>query len=605
MKTVFHKSIEVLSIAALGLSFFFILAILVFMNSLYYETNTRNLRDAALALRSALPEGYFLESGRHLPWLEDIKHNSYRLTLIDTGGNVLEDSQFDRGNLDNHRNRPEVAAALAGQEGSSLRKSDTAGIDNLYIALPVYAPGITTGNNDTAGSNKATPIGVFRLALPVRNFRVRIAAAALPYLYLPVLIIAAAIGAVYLFSRSLGKSFTRLVQLTQAVSSVPGLEAAPNPPLISDTQEFASLEKALRDMTAELTCRILDARTEGSRLQGILNGMSEAVFAMDSRLMLSLVNPRARELFDIPADRETTSLSLLEATHSMELETAARRVISDGTALESELSLPGTGIRHFFRVFAGPLGGTEATGDGVVIVLGDITRLKRLEQIRKDFVANVSHELRTPIQVVKGWAETLQDSPPDDPELLLRGIRIIEKNARAMENLTTDLLNLAALEDPESDRPELKMEYIKKLLDEAAEAVDFLAREKKTSISVSCSADIQVKVYASLIIQASINLLDNAIKYTPPGSTVIIRGAVVSGELTIEVQDNGPGIPPEHLERIFERFYRIDRAHSREAGGTGLGLAIVRHIALLHKGLAEAESRAGEGSLFRIRLPVS
>jgi two-component system phosphate regulon sensor histidine kinase PhoR len=598
MKTVFHKSIEVLSIAALGLSFFFILAILVFMNSLYYEINTHNLRNAAQALFSALPEDYFLEPARRLPWLHDIKNNPYRLTLIDPAGNVLEDSQFNGRNLDNHRNRPEVAAALAGEEGIARRRSDTAGIDNLYIALPVYASGSVGFGTD--------PIGVFRLALPVRNFRARITAAALPYLYFPILIIAAAIGAVYLFSRSLGRSFTRLVQLTQTVSSVPSLEASPNPPIISDTREFASLEKALRDMSAELTHRIFNAQAEGRRLQGILNGMSEAVFAMDSRLMLSLVNPRARELFGIPADRDIAALSLLEASHSTELEAAARQVMNDGTALELELSLSGTGTRHFFKVFAGPIGvaGTKEAGDGVVIVLGDITRLKRLEQVRKDFVANVSHELRTPIQVVKGWAETLQDSLPDDPELLARGIRIIGKNVRAMENLTTDLLNLAALEDAESIRPEPEEENIKNILDEAAEAVGFPAREKKTTVLVLCPADIKARVYASLITQACINLLDNAIKYTPPGSEVVIRGAVVSGELTIEVQDKGPGIPAEHLERIFERFYRIDRAHSRKEGGTGLGLAIVRHIALLHKGIAEAESRAGEGSLFKIRLPV-
>ncbi|MDR1900667.1 MAG: PAS domain-containing protein [Treponema sp.] len=596
MKTVFHKSTEVLSAAALGLSFFFILAILVFMNSLYYETNTRNLRDAALALLSVLTKDYFFESEPRLP---DMKNNSYRLTLIDPAGNVLEDSHFDAQKLDNHGNRPEVAVALAGQEGVSRRKSDTAGIDNLYIALPVY-----TSNSAVRGS----PIGVFRLALPVQNFRSRITAAALPYLYIPVIITAAAIGAVYLFSRSLGRSFTRLVRLTQTVSSVPSLEASSLPPVISDTREFAALEKALRDMSAELSLRILRAQAEGRRLQGILNGMSEAVFAMDSHLMLSLVNPRARELFGIPGDRDIGALSLLEATHSTELESAAWQVITAGTALEAELSLPGTGTRHFFRVFAGPLGGTEEAGDGVVIVLGDITRLKRLEQVRKDFVANVSHELRTPIQVVKGWVETLMASPPDDPEadiaLLRRGIRIIEKNVRAMENLTTDLLNLAALEDTENGRPEIEKENLKKLLDEAAEAVDFLAREKKTSVSVLCPPDIQVKVHGALIIQASINLLDNAIKYTPPGSDVVIRGAVVSRELTIEVQDNGLGIPPEHLERIFERFYRIDRARSREAGGTGLGLAIVRHIALLHCGTAEAESRAGEGTLFRLRLPV-
>jgi two-component system phosphate regulon sensor histidine kinase PhoR len=591
MKTVFHKSLQVLSAAALGLSCFFIAAILIFMNSLYYETNAENLRETARVLLPSLGGDFFSSPEHPLPRNPLPPDSAYRLTLIDTGGKVLFDSDFNPENMEGHQSRPEVAAALAGKEGKALRKSNTAGVDNLYLALPVFDP---------AGLQ-----GVFRISLPVPNFRRRLSAAAVPHLYLPVLIIAAAIGAVYLFSRSLGRSFTRLVKLTETVSSAPRLEMAVLPPLISDTLEFRTLETALRNMAAELTRRIQEAETEGRRLEGILNGMTEAVFAMDGGLMLRLVNPRARELFSIPPDRDIRTLSFLEAVRSTELEAAARRVLSSGVPEEPELSLPGGGTRHFFRVFAGPLNpaGQESM-KGVIIVLEDISRLKRLEQIRKDFVANVSHELRTPIQLIKGYAETLLDLPPGEKETLRRGITVIQKNARAMENLTTDLLSLAALEDSEGSRPDMVKQRIRGLLEEAADSVAFPAREKKTRISVDCPPELSAKVHGSLIVQAVINLLDNAVKYTPPESKAVVRAALSGGELVIEVEDNGPGIPPEHLERIFERFYRIDRARSREAEGTWLGLAIVRHIALIHRGTAEAESRAGEGSLFRIRFPA-
>jgi two-component system phosphate regulon sensor histidine kinase PhoR len=600
MKTVFGKSLLVLGLTALGISCFFVVSILVLMDSLYYETNMRNLRDTALVLRSALPEemfrAYFPSGGEPETDLSSTAYsnigsllgdqNSYRLTLINAEGVPLGDSRFDTSNLENHRERPEVAAALQGREGNSRRKSATAGIDLLYTALPVY--------------NGNTLAGVFRLSRPVPNFWSRFAAAALPYLYLPVLSILAAFGGVFIFSRSLGNSFKNLVGLTQTVSAETEHSGLAALPLISDTLEFTALEGALRSMAAELNSRIRTAREESRRLEAILNGMSEVVLAMDEHLRLSLINPQARDLFLIPAE---TGLSLLEATRSMELEEAARRVLEENQPLEFEITIHGSEKSRRFRVFAGPL--SRTAGEGVIMVLGDITRLIKLEQIRRDFVANVSHELRTPIQLVKGFSETLLDTSLDDREQIRRCIGIISKNAGAMENLTNDLLSLAALEDG-NYRPETEPRNIRELLTEAALSAGFLAEKKGSTIVIDCSPDLKARVNSLLMVQALINLMDNAVKYSPPGSQVR-AGARTAGEqeLIFEVQDEGPGIPAQHLERIFERFYRIDKARSREAGGTGLGLAIVRHIALLHGGTAEAESHAGEGSIFRIRIPAA
>ena len=239
----------------------------------------------------------------------------------------------------------------------------------------------------------------------------------------------------------------------------------------------------------------------------------------------------------------------------------------------------------------------------MVIALGDISRLVKLEQVRKDFAANVSHELRTPIQVIKGFTENICDSSLDNKEETRRFVEIIKKNAETMENLTNDLLTLVSLEDESTARPSMEDMLIAPLIAEAKAMVEIAARKKNISIEISCAPDLEAKIYGPFIIQALINLLDNGVKYSGAGSCIKVNAFREKEELIIEVKDEGIGIPAEHMDRIFERFYRVDRARSRAEGGTGLGLAIVHHIALLHHGSAEVESHAGEGSLFRLRLP--
>jgi two-component system phosphate regulon sensor histidine kinase PhoR len=627
MKTIFRKSLLVLSLAALGTALFFILAVLVMMNSLYYENSARNLRSAAEAILLAMPDlgkQSLPDADRSAPFAAWGDRSPYRFTLTGSSGRVTADSRFDPALLDNHRDRPEIRAALEGRAGVSRRRSETAGMDNLYVALPVYGPGGNTG-----GITAGAPVGVFRLSQPVPNFWRRVGGAVLPYLYIPILILAAAITGVYFFSRSLGIAFNRLIRLTQSAAAenrcpgtvlAPGLDAESRP-LISDTGEFRDLEAAIRGMAGELFRRVEEAREEKNRLEAILNGMSEAVFAVDKNLLLRLVNPRARSLFALPPETGPEPPSLLDATRSAPLEEAARQVLAAHHPREEELRLSVAGNQHHFRVFAAPLtsaaepetaqiaahGAAQIAAhptEGVVIVLEDITRLVRLEQIRKDFVANVSHELRTPIQLVKGFSETLLESAIDDREALRHGLEIILKNAGVMEDLTADLLTLAALEDQGTGRPGKELLPAAPLLKEAIEALSFRSREKNIRITVECPPDLQAELHGPLIQQAVVNLLDNAVKYAPPDSRIQVRAREEAGQLIIEVLDQGPGIAPEHLERIFERFYRVDKSRGRDGGGTGLGLAIVRHICLLHRGRAEAESHAGEGSLFRLILPL-
>jgi two-component system phosphate regulon sensor histidine kinase PhoR len=589
--TLFKKNLLIMSIAALIFSAVLVVSALMFMNSLYYEVNTAGLRNAAKTLMHAIGEDRLLEifadndrkniEEAILPVSAD---GAYRLTLILPSGYVLWDSHI-KGSLVNHIDRREVAAALEGREGGSRRDSvSTGGIQRIYYALPVLD-----------GNNKS--VGAFRLSYSIPEFSARISSIIFPFTAFAVIMAIAVFWVIYAFSRSLSTSLGRLVNIAQAGASLLSGPEAGEPV----APEFRSLEKSIRAMTQELNYRLEQAKAEGCRLEAILNGMSEAVFAMDASIRLHLVNPCARKLFNM-GDRDVKNMSLLEATRSMELEDAAKKALFGGAPLEVEMTFR-TGAEQCFQVYASPLAG----GGGVVLVLQEITRLVKLERVRKDFVANVSHELRTPIQLIKGFSETLLDAIKDgekgNKKQIIHFIEIIRKNAGIMENLTDDLLILADLENNAGSR-DMEELRVAPLIEEAVASVEPQAKRKQIEIITECADKLKADLHGSFIIQALINLIDNGIKYSPPKSKLWVSAFIESAQLVFEVRDKGIGIPAEHLERIFERFYRVDRARSREAGGTGLGLSIVRHIAMLHKGKAEAESHAGEGSVFRIKIPL-
>ena len=626
MKTIFRKSLVTLSSTALGFSAILVILVLVFMNSLYYDTNAHRLHDTAVTLFALVGEESLRECfSSGLPNGDDgiftIKaHAPFRLTLICTDGTVLWDSYVER-QMVNHIDREEIQSALKGKEGTARRVSASTGMHYIYSALPVL-------NVD------GSVAGVFRLSLEVPSFWQRISAAALPFIIITVYLALGLLAVIIIFSRSLSKSLGRLVGFAKSATDlfspvtktqlVPGIDSSAR----TEASEFLTLEKALRSMAAELNSRYENALALNLRLEAILNSMSEAVFAIDKDLNLILANPVAKDIFKIGGAVE--GLSLLAATHSTELEQAAITVLRENKPVEMDMKfLSGNGAAGYGAVTGGAANGGTVTGgafssgeqrfhvlaaplseyfkencDGIVIVIQNTTKLVKLEQVRKDFVANVSHELRTPIQLMKGFSESLLDSPLDDKEQIRHFMEIIKKNAGNMENLVNDLLSLASLEDANESRPMEEEQELSSIFNEAVSSVAVQAKANETEIIIECEDGLKANLYGSTITQALINLLDNAIKYSPKSSRIYARGFRKGSEIVLEVEDKGIGIPAEHLERIFERFYRVDRARSREAGGTGLGLAIVRHIALLHKGRVEVESHAGEGSVFRIVLGI-
>ena len=556
MKTIWKRSLAIIVMAVTIISVYFIAGVLGIASVQYSDINTVNLKDTVIALGSLTPASIFYEESAAQEWTSKLENSApYRITLISRNGRVIFDTDADSAAMDDHLDRPEFQAAIINGTGTARRQSATFQSEYIYAAV-----GIKDLKGETAG--------ILRISRMVPSFFSRILKFTFPLLFGGFLVILGACIGIYFFSRRLSYS----IEIKQ--------------------------NAALEEKTGELKSRTEEAEKEGQRLQAILNSMYEGVIALDSNLKITLVNPKACSIF--AEDAPLNGATLLEFSHSVELEDAARHVLSSLSPFELSIRRYVSGTEQHYRVFAAPL----KNGQGVIIVLGDISRLVKLEQVRKDFAANVSHELRTPIQIIKGFAENLLDSIPDKKDELRHFVNIIGKNAQTMENLTNDLMFLVSLEDENSPRPAMEETSIAPLIDEAAGIVEIAARKKNVSVDISCSTELSAKLYHSLIIQALVNLLDNGIKYTEPNTRIKVKAFQEDNWLIIEVKDKGIGIPAEHISRIFERFYRVDRARSREAGGTGLGLAIVRHIALLHNGSVEVKSHVGEGSRFTLKLPL-
>lgn len=560
---------------------------LLALRSLYYDTNRFALTETVRALSNGLSPATLerAESAQEFCG-RSARGTSFRITLIARDGTVLGDSRADPAEMDNHGDRPEVRAALEGEPAFSLRRSATVGVDMLYVAAPVAGYGEIRG--------------VLRVSLAVPEMRERLApfyaSAGIGALFL--------LGAVALVSIQLGRRVSRPVaDLGEAARSwaagdfgrrVGRLEPA----------ELDRLGGTLNSMAAELARRIsLDAeRTR--ELAAILDSIGEAVVAVDEGFRIRRANPSALILSVLEPGARLEGLSLLEGFRNSEIQAATERCIASRERVDAEITVYRGTPRNFLLCAAPIAEGPENPAPGAVLVLNDITPLRRLEQVRKDFVANVSHELKTPITLIKGFAETLQDRSVRESPEAERFLEILFRNAERMDALVDDLLTLARLE--RTDAPPLRKDQtrIKPLLETVAASLEHRRAQKGSRLTLSCPEDLAAPVNEGLLEQAVLNLADNALKYSGDGAEVELDARESDGFLEISIRDDGPGIPARHLPRIFERFYRVDRARSRQEGGTGLGLAIVRHIALAHGGEASVESREGAGSTFRIRVPM-
>lgn len=351
-----------------------------------------------------------------------------------------------------------------------------------------------------------------------------------------------------------------------------------------------------------------ELRRDRDQLQLILSNLREGVIAVDADECLLEMNDAAFALLGTAALRPSRGLrgaSVVEVIRSASLQRLISRALQSEEAGHDETVVVDLGEdERYLQVHASPLHMTSGSFPGVLVVLYDVTRLHHLENVRRDFVANVSHELKTPITSIKGFVETLLDGAVDNPEDARRFLGIISRQADRLNAIFEDLLSLSRIEQ-ERDRGGIKLEEhtISDIIEAALQSCQFIAEERQILLEKKVPEGLKAAVHPTLLEQALVNLIDNAIKYSEPGSAVTVEATQGLGEVTLHVQDHGKGIERVHLPRIFERFYRVNKARSRREGGTGLGLAIVKHIAQAHHGRASVKSEPGVGSTFTIHLP--
>jgi two-component system phosphate regulon sensor histidine kinase PhoR len=507
-----------------------------------------------------------------------------RVTVILPTGLVIGDSEEDPQVMENHANRPEIAEAFLGDVGMSTRYSRTLGKMLMYVAVPVKLDGEVTA--------------VIRTSLPVTA--VDDVLAEITKRIVVVAAIVAALAA--LVGLGVSRRLSRpLEELRLAAQRFAGGELDRRVS-VSGSVETASLGKAMNQMAVQLDDRIRTVTSQRNLQEAILSSMSEGVIAVDTEQRIIDLNSAAADMIGVQG-MEARGKTIQEIVRSSEL----RRLVSD--ALSGSGSVEGDIVfRHDRERYVQGHGTVlrDAAGGniGVLIVLNDITRLKRLENIRRDFVANVSHELKTPITSIKGFVETLQDSSFENLEEVRRFLGIIGSHTDRLDSIIEDLLSLSRLEQA-SDSADLQRELapLIDILQAGARACELQSSSRGIIIAIDCDKDILCRVNRPLIEQAVVNLIDNAIKYSDDNTEIKVSGEESGSGVTISVHDQGIGIAKEHLPRIFERFYRVDRGRSRKLGSTGLGLAITKHIALAHGGRVSVESTPGEGSTFSIFLP--
>ena len=495
-----------------------------------------------------------------------------RATVIDTNGLVLADSEANPTEMENHAHRPEFIAAFAGRIGSDARRSHTLGIEFLYVAAPV-------------------PGGAVRLAYPLSAIAETTRQVRTTLLQGSLLALAVAALLALLAASSLARRLRRIMVFAEQVAS--GQFSSRVDDRAFD--EIAQVAAALDRTASRLNETFQALESNRRQLETLLNSMQDAVFAVSRDRRLQWVNGAMRRLLPQIQLRE----SLLEAVRDPDL----LRTFEQAVATESPQSTRATSIApgRIFQVTAAPMPG------GAVIVLHDVTEIERVETTRRDFIANVSHELRTPLTSIQGYTETLLDGS-DIPAERREFLEIIRDNATRMSRLCEDLLKLARVESGEW-KLELEAVTAAELLRDAAQIPRSLASSSSaqaapTQIVVEESSAHTVMADRDAIHQVFANLIENATKYAP-GARITLGATEHGNQTEFYVRDSGPGIPADHLPRLFERFYRVDKARSREAGGTGLGLAIVKHIVRNHGGEVRVESELNHGSTFYFTLPVA
>lgn len=557
----------------------------VTLRSFYYEQAAADLHSRAQLITQQL-DGQF-DVTQRLILSNRIKRlgetSGTRITIIRKDGLVLADSHEDAARMEDHSQRPEILSAISDMEGMSVRFSDTLGQTLMYVAVAFEQDDRVLGTVRTAIS-----VSDIDDALGTIYWRLFLGGLFIALLAVPIS---------WLLSRKICRPLELMTVAAQKFSQGE-LDA---PIMETGTEEAHRLARTLNMMAHELSERIYREVEQRGEIEAILGCMVEGIIAVDNDERVIRLNTAAASLFDTVVPTEP-GRPIQELIRHAELQRFVGRALSSEEPLEDELTLL-EAEKRYLHVQAAPLMGKLNDRVGVLVVLHDLTRLRQLESVRRDFVANVSHELKTPITAIRGAVETLLDEETEEtPEHQF--LRIIFKQSERLNALVEDLLDLSRIEQGVNEGGwELRRAPVAPLLEGAKSACESLLSRQQIDLQIDCPERLQARINAPLLEQAVINLLSNAIKYSDAGQTVLIKASELEDKVMIQVQDFGCGIDEKHLPRLFERFYRIDLARSRSLGGTGLGLAIVKHITYAHMGEVQVNSKPGEGSVFTLVLP--
>ncbi|HJR91784.1 MAG TPA: ATP-binding protein [Acidimicrobiia bacterium] len=487
-----------------------------------------------------------------------------RVTLIDGTGTVVGDSLRDPESLADHSDRPEVRAALAGSVGTDTRLSESTGFRQFYVAVP-------TGTGM-----------VLRLSLPENAVELRLTALRRNLITVVGLAAAAGVVVVALVARRLARPLTRLAEMASAVAAGDLEVEVPR----SSVEELDRLGTSIGEMANELGHRLEEVEGERRTLGVVLDALPQGTLLVGADDRVLYANRSLGALLGPIPDR-------LDMVVPFRIQEMVRRARELGEVVDVDLD-HGRPVR-VLRVIVSPF-----EDDRVLAVVGDITDRRRLDDVRRDFVTNASHELKTPVASILASAETIQIALEKAPERVPQFANQIEQAARTLSRMISDLLDLSRVE---GGVPEFKMVDLSTVVSEILDVLAGLAEQRGVRLRSEVQP-VSVQGSASDLSQVVRNLVDNAVRYTDRGGEVLVRLEERAGVAVLTVTDTGTGIPQRDLDRIFERFYRVDVARSRATGGTGLGLSIVRHVAEAHGGSVSVESQLGSGSTFTLRLPL-
>ncbi|MDW7773413.1 MAG: ATP-binding protein [Desulfobulbaceae bacterium] len=542
----------------------------------------QHIADLLLASPVAL-QNYCKQAGRKA---------ATRITVVSAAGDVLADSNEDPAKMENHAGRSEIRSAMDGRIGSSTRFSPTLGENMLYVAIPLYREDRLIG---------ALRVSVSTVSLDnvLQSIRLRVLAVCF------LVLLAAAILTLFV-SRRISRPLEQMKHEAEQMAREEKMKIM-SVDYGSVSTEVASLAVALNRMAKIINERMRIITLQRRELETVFAGMTEMIMAVDNEKRILRINRSAAALFYLSPDDVQGKL-LHGVIRNKDLHEIVDRVIAAGSQAKNDIVLHVGPDKVHLHTNAVPLQDENRNPIGVLIVMNDTTQLHKLSNLRRDFVANVSHELKTPVTSIQGYVETLLDGALEHREDARRFLEIIAKQSSRLDAIINDLLMLSRIERKDGhDYFQLALEPLKPVLESAVMTCQPQAEEKGIAIDVDCPEELKARINHNLLEQAVMNLLKNAVMYSPAKSRIKVSSRLSTSagtkRVTISVEDQGTGIAAEHLDRLFERFYRCDKGRSKELGGTGLGLSIVKHIAMAHGGSVSVKSSPGQGSVFTISLP--